>query len=140
MLGIYCTVKGLQDTYSLTISKSPSCTCPYYTYRANNTVQICKHLIWVYVNVIGLSRDDSAIHQVVLDSEELKCILRKAPNCLPNAAIQTTLTTPASTHDVTVTQVLPCSTATNSSPITACSTYTSQSMNVFCVFRSLLME
>lgn len=66
--GIYCSVRGLQDTYLMTVNNVPSCTCPYYMYRPNNSDQICKHLIWTYVNVIGLSEDDESIHQVFLNS------------------------------------------------------------------------
>lgn len=29
-LGIYCTVRGLEDTYSVTVTNTPSCTCPYF--------------------------------------------------------------------------------------------------------------
>ena len=31
-LGIYCDVKGNQDNYFVTISKNPSCNCPYYLF------------------------------------------------------------------------------------------------------------
>ena len=83
--GIYCSVRGLQDTYLVTVNNFPSCTCPDYMYRPNNSDQICKHLIWTYVNVIGLSEDDESIHQVFLNSQELKRILKKAPTEATNA-------------------------------------------------------
>ena len=92
-LGIYCTVKGLEDTYSVTITNTPSCTCPYYVYKPNNVAQICKHLIWVYVKIIGLSVDDDVIQQVAFDRQELKRILEKAPSGLAIPPIHTATST-----------------------------------------------
>ena len=51
--GIYWNVKGSQDM--VTVTNNPSCTCPYFVSKHNNTVQICKHLIWVYVKFISVS-------------------------------------------------------------------------------------
>ena len=120
--GIYCTVKGLKDTYSVTITKTPSCSCPYYVYKPNNIVQICKHLIWVYAKIIGLSLDDNVMQQVAFDSQELKRILEKAPTSLSIPSIESaTFTSPhdGSERNEAIFSNTPTSTQTQASPCIA---------------------
>ena len=128
-LGIYCDVKGNQDNYFVTISNNPSCNCPYYLCKQNNVVQICKHLAWVYVKIIGLSTDDDAIHQVALDGRELKRILDKAPHFTPTTVAETTPTQPR-LHMPSVNTLLPYTLATSSAGVTANSTCLSSPVNV----------
>lgn len=128
-LGIYCDVKGIQDTYFVTISNNPSCNCPYYLCKQNNVVQICKHLVWVYVRIIGLSTDDDAIHQVSQDGRELKRILGKAPHFTPTTVAETTPKQPR-LHMPSANTLLPYTLATNTVGVTTNSTCLSSPANV----------
>ena len=126
--GIYCSVRGLQDTYLVTVTDITSCTCPYYMYRPNNSDQIFKHLIWTYVNVIGLSEDDESIHQVFLNSQELKRILKKTPTEPTNANASVSAPSQSLQDARFSSRMLPQPTAANSTPPTTCATHCSPSI------------
>lgn len=83
---ITCTIKNMSDMYEVIISRSPSCSCPYFKTRAKNTTQICKHIIWVYIKVLNISQDDDVIQQTALKPEELRTIIEQAPETIPGLA------------------------------------------------------
>ena len=83
---ITCTVKSMNDMYEVIISRSPSCSCPYFQTRAKNTTQICKHIIWVYIKVLNISHDNDLIQQTALKPEELRTIVEQAPKAIPGIA------------------------------------------------------
>ena len=69
-----------RSSYDLKICKSPSCTCPY---KINKPKEVCKHIIWVLLNVLRLHQDDVLLHQIAFTEAELSSLITKAPDNLP---------------------------------------------------------
>ena len=61
-------------THKVQIKNAPSCSCGYFTRKERSREQICKHIIWVYLSVIGLDEDNDIIMQVALTNRELQQI------------------------------------------------------------------
>eukprot|EP00547_Thalassionema_nitzschioides_P018208 CAMPEP_0194242614 /NCGR_PEP_ID=MMETSP0158-20130606/8100_1 /TAXON_ID=33649 /ORGANISM="Thalassionema nitzschioides, Strain L26-B" /LENGTH=283 /DNA_ID=CAMNT_0038977739 /DNA_START=8 /DNA_END=856 /DNA_ORIENTATION=- len=59
------------NVYEVTISKIPSCTCPDHL-RNNN---LCKHLLFAMLKVVGLPVESNLVYQSAYVSEELERIL-----------------------------------------------------------------
>ena len=76
----------MTDRYEVIISRSPSCSCPYFQTRAKNTTQICKHIIWVYIKVLNISQDNDLTQQTALKPEELRTIVEQAPEVFSELA------------------------------------------------------
>ena len=63
-------VQGLTNTYDVTISEHPKCTCPDWNYNKD----VCKHLIYVYIVHFGLLKSNKIIWQRRLVKQELQCL------------------------------------------------------------------
>lgn len=61
--------------YSVSIGKTRSCTCE--DFMKSRKVKICKHLIWVYVVVLGI--DSDVLQQAALTEQEVSSIFQHAP-------------------------------------------------------------
>ena len=68
-------VQSVNSLYTVTIQEKPSCTCPFKTQKPS---QLCKHIIWVYLNVLSVGEDDDALFQIGLTTDEVKSMLDKA--------------------------------------------------------------
>ena len=55
------------NTYSCTISCTPSCDCLYFL---GHTGKICKHVIWTLMNLFQIPQGNSLLYQVVLTERE----------------------------------------------------------------------
>jgi len=54
------TVKGSSDNYIVSIAAKGGavrCTCPDYRARSRNSELVCKHVIYVLMNVLGIIRN-----------------------------------------------------------------------------------
>ncbi len=60
------------NVYDVNISKIPSCTCPDH-----NKGNLCKHILFVFLKVVGLSSSSSLIYQNALLSTEVKEIIER---------------------------------------------------------------
>lgn len=74
-------ITNSRSSYGLKICKSPSCSCPY---KINKPREVCKHIIWVLLNVLGVHQDDILLHQIALTEGELSSLITKAPDSLPD--------------------------------------------------------
>ena len=63
--------------YSVSIGKTPRCTCE--DFMKSRTVKICKHLIWVYVVVLGVDENSDVLQQAALTEQEVSSIFQHAP-------------------------------------------------------------
>lgn len=73
-------ITNSHSLFCLKICKSPSCSCPY---KINKPREVCKHIIWVLLNLLGLHQEDILLHQIALTEAELSSLLTKAPDNLP---------------------------------------------------------
>ena len=55
------------NTYSYTISCTPSCDCLYFL---GHTGKICKHIIWTLMNLLQILQGNSLLYQVALTERE----------------------------------------------------------------------
>ena len=83
------------NVYECHVCANPSCTCPDFTgdLRTNSSSRkggghICKHLLWVYMRVLGVQRDDPVLCQVALLQSELAAMLA-APSRAQRASLAT---------------------------------------------------
>lgn len=77
------TVVSEKNTYTVSISNVPTCTCGYYLNEKNMSRQICKHIIWVYLNVLGVNEACPYLYQTALLVKELNEMFQKAPDMIP---------------------------------------------------------
>lgn len=94
------------NVYKVNISKVPSCTCPDHSRGSN----LCKHLLFVMLKIVGLPPDSELVYQSAYLLKELDFILEKLQqrilrlgrdgNSLVNGAVR------QRTEDVTNTKVL----------------------------------
>lgn len=56
------------NVYTVTITSLPKCTCP-------DPVTPCKHLLFVYLQVLGLSADDRSLRDSSFSHWEVQCML-----------------------------------------------------------------
>ncbi|KAL6776045.1 hypothetical protein ACKKBG_A19580 [Auxenochlorella protothecoides x Auxenochlorella symbiontica] len=75
------------NVYSVTICRQPTCTCPDFL-KGN----LCKHILFVMLRVLGLKSSDPLVWQRALLTDEVKAVLSSAPCCtaapMANAAVQ----------------------------------------------------
>jgi hypothetical protein len=62
------------NVYTVGINRHPSCTCPDHS-KGN----VCKHIIFVMLRVLGISRDSNLWYQSALLQQELASIFANAP-------------------------------------------------------------
>ena len=74
-------VSSSGKVYHVSVCQVPSCTCPF---KLNKPNEVCKHLIWVYLFVLGLQEESNLIQRVGLTKSELNKIFRDAPVSVPN--------------------------------------------------------
>ena len=78
------------NVYECSVRARPTCTCPDFVGSRSGSSRagshVCKHLMWVYMRVLGVSRDDPALCQVALLQSELASMLSR-----PSAAQRATL-------------------------------------------------
>ena len=55
------------NTYSCTISRTPSCDCLYFL---GHTGKISKHIIWTLINLFQIPQGNSLLYQVALTERE----------------------------------------------------------------------
>ena len=60
-----------KQTYQVQIKRTPSCTCYHFIWKERSRAQVCKHLISLYLCVLGVSEDNDIIMQVSLTDREL---------------------------------------------------------------------
>lgn len=70
--------------YEVSVSQIPSCTCPF---RSKKPDQVCKHLVWVYLNVLRIGEQSNLIQQVGLTKSELKKMFQDAPASVPKIVL-----------------------------------------------------
>ncbi|KAK4854067.1 hypothetical protein QYF36_018495 [Acer negundo] len=58
------------NVYTVTLSSSPSCTCP-------DRIRPCKHILFVYIRVLGVSTDDTCLRRRNLSPYHLNRLLNK---------------------------------------------------------------
>ena len=65
------------NAYECEVRATPSCTCPDFVgaAAASSGRRACKHLLWVYMRVLGVSRDDPLLAQAHLLQAELEAML-----------------------------------------------------------------
>ena len=56
--------------YSVVVGKTPSCRCE--DFMKSRTVKIWKHLIWVYVVVLGVDENSDMLQQIALTEQEVR--------------------------------------------------------------------
>ncbi|KAH9818697.1 hypothetical protein DFH28DRAFT_958887 [Melampsora americana] len=66
------------NIYTVVVNQMPSCTCPDWL-KGN----ICKHLLFVFIKVLGVSISSPLYYQQALLTEELEAIFSEAPEA-PN--------------------------------------------------------
>ena len=64
-----------RNTYSVRINSSPQCACPYFMIKPKNRLQICEHIIWVYLTVLHQPEGSELLHQTALTVSELNISL-----------------------------------------------------------------
>ena len=78
------------NVYECAVRARPTCTCPDFVGSGSGGSRagshVCKHLMWVYMRVLGVSRDDPVLCQVALLQSELAAMLSR-----PTAAQRATL-------------------------------------------------
>jgi hypothetical protein len=74
------TISSSGKEYNVSVCQVPSCTCPF---KSNKPNELCKHLIWVYLFVLGIKEESNLIQQVGLTKSELNTIFRDAPVSIP---------------------------------------------------------
>ena len=69
------------NVYECSVRARPTCTCPDFVGSRSGSSRagshVCKHLMWVYMRVLGVSRDDPALCQVALLQSELAAMLSR---------------------------------------------------------------
>jgi hypothetical protein len=67
------------NAYECEVRATPSCTCPDFVgaAAASSGRRACKHLLWVYMRVLGVSRDDPLLAQAHLLQAELEAMLAR---------------------------------------------------------------
>ena len=70
--------------YSVSIGRTPSCTCN--DFLKGRVVKICKHLIWVYVVVLGVDEKSDVLQQAALTEQEVQENFQNAPPPPPTQA------------------------------------------------------
>jgi len=68
------------NVYECDVCEFPQCDCPEFVGGRRGGVgfpgsRVCRHLLWVYVRVLGVSRDDPLLCQTALTKGELARIL-----------------------------------------------------------------
>ncbi|KAL7567838.1 hypothetical protein ACA910_000581 [Epithemia clementina (nom. ined.)] len=61
------------NVYTTCLTHQPTCTCPDFQKRRD----LCKHLIFVLVRVVGLSTNDSLAYQKALVTSELETLYQR---------------------------------------------------------------
>ena len=80
------TVRGKGGiNYVVRVSCSPSCTCPYYVSKPRGRDQICKHIVFVYINVLNLDCNDPLIWQVALVPHEVEKLFSSTQSSTHNS-------------------------------------------------------
>ena len=69
------TIQNLnsQEVYVVTISVAPSCECEDYKKSEEN--QLCKHIIWIYLDLLKVDEEHCLIQQIALKTDEVMQIL-----------------------------------------------------------------
>ena len=103
--------------YEVNICTKPSCSCPEGL-KLKRTV--CKHVLWVYMFVLGLTDSSPLLQQVHLKTEEVKKMLKKSPESsevqLPFVGDQHIITEDLQSSSAGQPKYLPASKARNSNP------------------------
>ena len=60
------------NKYSVTICDTVSCTCAYHEGKHGPAYQVCKHIIYVYLNILRIDEESNLIQQVLLTKPELR--------------------------------------------------------------------
>lgn len=63
-----------EKEYTVKVSKAPSCTCQH-TISSPRSRELCKHLIWVYLNVLRVEETSDLLHQIILPKENVTEVL-----------------------------------------------------------------
>ena len=77
---LHVVLKTKTEIYSVEISALPHCTCPFKKTRPRET---CKHIIWVLINILGVSEDDGLLQQIGFAENELKKLIDSVPVEVP---------------------------------------------------------
>ena len=63
--------------YTVSISKAAYCPCNDYV--KSRTVKICKHIIWVYVAILGVDTRSNTLQQAALNTQKVHYNLDNVP-------------------------------------------------------------
>jgi len=63
----FVVVGSTGNVYTVTLDRRPTCTCPYFV-RKND---VCKHLFYVLLKVVGLSHESPIVYQKAYLTNEL---------------------------------------------------------------------
>ena len=74
---IFSVLGSTGVAYDVTVCKMPSCTCPDHTSKQNTHQNICSHILFVMLKVIGLEASSNLVYQSALLEAELKTIFEK---------------------------------------------------------------
>ena len=66
--------------YTVTISNVFKCSCPYQLAAKKRT---CSHILWCFLTVLKVSKDNPVLAQLEVGNEMLQDLLRKVPDTLP---------------------------------------------------------
>jgi hypothetical protein len=61
--------------YNVEIGESNNCSCMFFTQKHNNSLQLCKHLVYIYINVLSIAAAEEACWQVAFRAEERRELL-----------------------------------------------------------------
>lgn len=75
-------VDDYSRTYEVHISREPSRNCPQ---GLKTKKEICKHIIWVYLFVLGVRETSSLLNQVYLSEDEIRKMFVNIPPISPAA-------------------------------------------------------
>ena len=73
-------VDDYSRTYEVHVSREPSYNCPQ---GLNTKKGICKHIIWVYLFVLGVHESSSLLNQVYLSEDEIRKMFVNIPPISP---------------------------------------------------------
>jgi len=65
------------NVYDVTLAREPRCTCVDFRMRRARGTGVCKHILFVYIRVLRLDRNDSRVWQNALLSSELSGIMER---------------------------------------------------------------
>lgn len=73
---------GDDNGYVVEVGVNPKCSCPFFIAKVGS--KVCKHLIWIYLNVLKAKEDAVVIQQIKHTPDTIQALLSTAPETIPN--------------------------------------------------------